>query len=225
MRAIFEEVFTKLDDLIKSHYTNFEELRNIYFEFLEYLKKVKAGTSGGFTGLSEYLILKAIQMRLEQKHGKFEWKKKTKDAYFSISKNNKILLTHAMCIDDNMRHAVEKWGCSIAWSEDKAKLRPDIVIFKLTNSIYKPYAIIQIKVYSVNPKAVKDEVEKIKKMAGDGDERSLRAIIFFFEIGKHKKELKEGFNYIITPKNHQEFDRMLQEIDKKLNFIQNEGLE
>jgi len=162
---------------------------------------------------------------MEQKHGKFEWKKKTKDAYFSISKDNEILLTHAMSIDDDVKRAVEKWGYSIAWSEDKAKLRPDIVIFKLTNSIYKPEAIIQIKVYSVNPKAVTDEVEKIKKMAGDGDERSLRAIIFFFEIGKHKEELKEGFDYIITPKNHQEFDRMLQEIDKKLNFIQNESLE
>ena len=130
-----------------------------------------------------------------------------------------------MCIDDNMRHAVEKWGCSIAWSEDKAKLRPDIVIFKLTNNHYKPEAIIQIKVCSVNPKALKDEIEKIKRMAGDGDGGPLRAIIFFFEIGKHKKELKEGFNYIITPENHQEFEKMLQEIDKKLNSIQIDSLE
>ena len=222
---VFKETFTKLDDLIKSHYTNFEELRNIYFEFLEYLKEEKVGTSGGFTGLSEYLILKAIQIHLEQKHGKFEWKKKTKDAYFSISKDNKILITHAMSIDDDMKRAIEKWRCSIAWSENKAKLRPDIVIFKLTNNHYKLVAIIQIKVYAVNPKAVKDEVEKIRKMTSDGYEGPLRAIIFFFKIGKHKEELKKGFNYIITPENHQEFEKMLQKIDKKLNFIQNDSLE
>jgi len=215
MHEVFKEMFAKLDELIHDNYTNFEELRNIYHEFLEYLKE-KVGTSGGFTGLSEYIILKAIQIRLEQKHGKFEWKKKTNDAYFSISKNNKILLTHAISIDDNMKRAVEKWGYSIEWSEDKAKLRPDIVIFKLTNSHYKPEVIIQIKIYHISPKAVDDEVEKIKRMAGGGDKIPLCVIILFHQVGEHKQKLKEGFDLVITPEDPAEFKDMLQKIEERL---------
>jgi hypothetical protein len=215
MHEVFKEMFAKLDELIHDNYTNFEELRNIYREFLEYLKE-KVGTSGGFTGLSEYIILKAIQIRLEQKHGEFEWNKKTNDAYFSISTDNKILLTHAISIDDNMKRAVEKWGYSIEWSEDKAKLRPDIVIFKLTNSHYKPEVIIQIKIYHISPKAVDDEVEKIKRMAGGGDKIPLCVIILFHQVGEHKQKLKEGFDLVITPEDPAEFKDMLQKIEERL---------
>ena len=215
MHEVFNEMFAKLDELINDNYTNFEELRNIYCKFLEYLKG-KVGTSGGFTGLSEYIILKAIQIRLEQKHGKFEWNKKTNDAYFSISTDNKILLAHAISIDDNMKRAVEKWGYSIEWSEDKAKLRPDIVIFKLTNSHYKPEVIVQIKIYHISPKAVDDEVEKIKRMACGGDKKPLCVIILFHQVGEHKQKLEEGFDLVITPEDPAEFKDMLQRIEERL---------
>jgi hypothetical protein len=210
-------MFAKLDELISNHYTNFEELTNIYFNFLNYLKEA-AGTAGGFTGLSEYLILKAILKNLEEKlKCKFNPEQKTDDTYFLISEESKrILLTHAISIDNNMKRAVEKWGYSIDWSEDKAKLRPDIVIFKLTNSHYKPEAIIQIKVYHISPKAVEDEVEKIKKMAGDGDKKPLCVIILFHKVGEHKQKLKEGFDLVITPENPAEFKDMLQKIEERL---------
>jgi hypothetical protein len=216
---IFEEMFTKLDELIKSHYTNFEELSNIYIEFLEYIKKEKAGTSGGFTGLSEYLILKTILLHLEQKlNVEFEKPLKIKGAYFFVSKDKEILVTHAININKDMESVVkEKFGYGTIWSKDKTikRLRPDIVIFKLTNNYYKPEAIIQIKVYAVSPNAISNETNKIEKMAS-GNGKPLCAIIFFCEVGKHREKLKEGFNYVVTPENPVEFEKMLQEIEKRL---------
>jgi hypothetical protein len=219
IKEIFKEMFAKLDEMIKSHYTNFEELRDIYFEFLEYIKKEKAGTSGGFTGLSEYLILKAILLHLEQKLS-VEFEKslqKIKDAHFFVSKDKEILVTHGININEDMESIVkEKFGYGIIWSKDKntKRLRPDIVIFKLTNNYYKPEAIIQIKVYAVSPNAIINETNKVRKMAS-GSGKPLCAIIFFCEVGKHREKL-EGFGYVVTPKNPVEFEKMLQEIERRL---------
>ncbi|MEM4480594.1 MAG: hypothetical protein QXG58_05065 [Candidatus Bathyarchaeia archaeon] len=214
-----KDIFEVVDKKISDCDFDFGKLADIYRKWLDCIKK-KTGTSGGFTGLSEYLIFKTILLYLEQKlEIRFKPKRKTKYAYFFVSTDGQILVTHATSIDNYMEKAADKLG-KISWSDDETakKLRPDIVIFKkLTDNHYKPEAIIQIKVYAVNPQAIKGEVEKIKKIASVRNGKPLLAIIFFFEPATvHKEELQKEFAYIITPKEPSNFKRMLREIESKL---------
>ena len=212
---IFEIIDNKINDIVKEmdYKDNFKELTKMYFDWLNFWRK-KAGTSQGFTGLSEYIVLKAISLFLEQKQGiEFELKPKMGEkeytTYFFISKDKRVIITHAISIDENMKSTVSnEKGKEIEFDWVEEKLRPDIVIFKEDNGCYRPEAVIEIKIYKVSPNAIRDEVEKFEKTSSEIKSKPLRCIIFFT---KQSDENKQGIDYFITPEN-QKFREMLQNI-------------
>ena len=204
---------------------DFRLLRDLYLKsFWEKIKDI-AGTSAGFTGLSEYIILRTIMDFLEKElEVKFHVLEKTKDVRFFVSSDRKILITHSISINKGMKNAVQKkLNKEINWSTEEGmdRLQPDIVIFKLTNGVYEPKTIIQIKIYQMNDRVIGDEIGKLEKVATIGD--PLMVILFFYEpTNKGVDELKEFTKnhpnraFAILPNENVSFNEALCKIRNSL---------
>ena len=194
--GITKQVLKPIDDtiesLIQKNSYNLTNLAKIYFDFFEGLKE-KAGTSAGFTGLSEYIILKTLLRYLEENlRTEFnDAKELTRDVYFFVSKDRKILVTHSITIDETKKKEFKsKLGKEVIWG---LKKQPDIVVFKLKRGYYKPIVIIQIKIYAVNQEVIRNTIESFKNMVKntgyENFEIPLMVLISFHEFGKRKKEI------------------------------------
>ncbi|MEM3785876.1 MAG: hypothetical protein QXZ59_00660 [Nitrososphaeria archaeon] len=213
----YKKIFDNIDKGIIACNFDFRELTGVYDGLFNYLKE-KAGTSAGFTGLAEYIILNTIFLYLKQKLNiQFKPEAKTKDVNFFISTDKRILITHSISINEEMgKVVVKKFGKNIIWSFSKKS--PDIVIFNSTDSGYSPEAIIQIKLYAVSSGIIDGEVNKIKKMlSGVKNNKPFCCIIFFHKLSpKIENKLKKDFNFVITPDNPN-FIEMLQKIEMRLH--------
>ena len=64
---IFRIIDKEIEKILESDEENYEvKLTELYFRFWKDIKDV-CGTSSGFTGLSEYVFLRAIQLLLERR--------------------------------------------------------------------------------------------------------------------------------------------------------------
>jgi hypothetical protein len=214
---MFSEVFEIIDKKVGDCDFDFRKLKEVYFSWFKCLK-MKAGTSAGFTGLAEYVILRAILLYFEQKLKiKFEIKSKSNDTRFFASNDKHVLITHSISMDKNMERAVDKeLGKKIEWNQGARGLKPDIIIFKESHEHYNPKAIIQIKVYAVSPSSIRKEINNVKKMTEIRNKKPLLVIIFFSRLSNENKEkLKEKFDYVITPESLN-FGKMLQDVYNQL---------
>lgn len=215
-KIAYSKVFQIIDEEIVDCKFNFSKLRCVYLNWFNYLKG-KAGTSAGFTGLAEYIILQTIFLYLEQNLKiSFGTQAKTENVNFFVSKDKRILITHGISINKEMGKVVnEKFGKNIIWSFSNKS--PDIVIFKSTINGYSPEAIIQIKIYAVSPKIIDDEINKIEEILSSiKSNKPLCSMIFFYPTSEETvNKLKRDFNFVITPENP-DFIGMLREIEMRL---------
>jgi len=204
-KSMLKIVDERISQIVRES-SNFERLCDLYWSFGRDLTQI-AGTMAGFTGLSEYIVLKTIIFFLEKELPvKFEKTveksvppkkpanklKEENVAKFFVSSDNNILITHSISINEGMEKCVRrKLHKEILWGEEKSK-RPDIVIFRLKNDRYDPVAIVQVKIYQVNPDVINQDIKTLEKIT-----RTIRGclmiIVFFHEPSRTGKEKLNEF--------------------------------
>jgi len=231
-----KEMLQPLDSKIIHYKYDLAKLISLYFKFWRGLKKI-AGTASGFTGLSEYIILRAILMYLNEKLG-IDFRPcskvvdpKTREAYsyFFISSDKKIIITHSTSINNQLKNRVRsKLKRDIVWRDNANKLRPDFVIFKAVNDRYVPVAVVQVKIYPVNTSAISSEKKNFEKM----DIESLfMAIILFCEVKESKRKRKENrtafeiLHEIVNNYKERVVILMLKDEDQVTSLPQNNNFE
>jgi hypothetical protein len=224
--SMLKIVDTKIEEILREG-AHFNQLSKLYWSFGRDLTEI-AGTMAGFTGLSEYIVLRAIIFFLEKEFESVEKSVRPKPPEptnepegtnipkFFVSFDKNILITHSISINAKMNKKLQR---EIVWSKDKRK-RPDIVIFRLKNGRYEPVAIVQVKTCQVNPRAIDTEINTLNKIAiGD----YLKIIVFFQEpTGAGKKKLKEFVDsnrnraFVILPEEPPYFEDILNKIKKSV---------
>ena len=141
------KVFNTLDELIENNLGTADAegfLTEAYFAFWRELKK-RAGTSSGFTGLSEYLFFKYIQKSLEKEFDiAFEPHQETSET-FSLRAGN-IILTHDIDISRYI---------------DVKPQKTDITVLVQKGDDYELIAGFQLKIYISYPGALTDDLSKL----------------------------------------------------------------
>jgi hypothetical protein len=201
-----------LDNLDKFLRENWHELTckdiyNLYFTFWENLKKFK-GNSGGFTGLSEYLIFRFLFHYLG---GNFKREAFSDETYKFVRKDCSIGHNLAISVGDSK------------------KCEPDIVVWQGGElNLENLQAVIQIKIFFVKGlktiKEVMDEFEQQMQANSSG----FRALLITYDhkvkdevnspIRQELKRLRQEkgwFSYVVL----QDIDKPFKDIlDKSLNL-------
>ncbi len=124
-----------------------EHLSNIHYNLLENYK-VKSGTSNGYHGISEYIVLSAFKHFIEAQNEGKELKCTEIDGHkysrcFRLDKKDKSIIIYH---DLSLKNIPD--GAKSQIFTDATKLRvPDIVILKKENNYYNIVAVIEIKNY------------------------------------------------------------------------------
>lgn len=149
-------------------------ISEIYFDFWEVLKPFK-GTSSGFTGLSEFLILRLLLHQL----GDWEVKDRSQDTRYFQSKYDANL-----CIASEYPITIE-----VDEKGRQKKRKPDIVIYEpyLTSrknlrskNLRRLISIVEIKVFLTKGRTTAENtIRKLKAIHGFHPE--MRALLILFD--------------------------------------------
>lgn len=173
------------------------EIYKLYFNFFSELKNFK-GNANGFTGLSEFIIFRAIYHLLGGSF-KIENAEGSADIYEFRSKTDKSI----------------RIGQSTPIRIDNKKLYPDVVVYKNNDLI----AAAQIKIYVTGGiKEVSAEIEKLKMLRAKFTNMHAFFIVFSLsEKGKIASDLKRyqdnetWFRFVILNENESNFAAVLEE--------------
>jgi hypothetical protein len=174
-----------------------DEMADLYYRFFCDLKEFK-GNANGFTGLSEYLLFRALYHRLG---GDFEKIRVTHDLFEFVSKDGTIRI-----------------GQSTPVNLDKKRYYPDIVIYNNDKLV----SIIQIKIYLTSGrKEIDKEVETLRRIRERYPGVECTLVIFgaispaskiAIYLSQRKKDT-DGFHSLVLRNNHnslsKELDRWL----------------
>lgn len=155
---IGREFLSSLDDFLKENYQTLKcsDIHMIYSQFFDELKVFK-GNSTGFTGLSEYLILRLL---LHVSGGAFSPVQVTR---FGLS------------VFESQSDKSFRIGQGVPVKANGKKLYPDIVVYRND----EPRAVAQVKIYLTNGV---EEVEKEVQIFNDLKKKYpwLRALLIIF---------------------------------------------
>ncbi len=169
-------VFDKIDQYLNFNYDKLttRDISNLYYGVFDAQKHLR-GSSGGFTGFSEFLIFRLLVYTLE-KDIKLNFKPEiTKDSShtltFTCDNKSKFKLTQG--IDPH---------------NDKIKIRPDILILK--DEI--PYSAAEIKVWLTERMTTAlTAVERLRSIYEQNPKKCRCALFIFATVDNNKKLLEE----------------------------------
>jgi len=195
-RKIGLDFLQGLDDYIAANLDNLRwfDIFEIYFDFFGDMKKYK-GSSGGFTGLSEYIIFRYIYHLFG---GSFENVQISRDL-FEFQSND----------------GVYRLGQNTPIQVESRKYYPDIIIYRHDVPIF----VIEIKIYLTN--GVQTLMGDIKKLNEIHEAYPTAKCLFinYTTISKNGKiypklleetEFKEWLDFVILDKNEQNIKEHLK---------------
>ncbi|BAI81691.1 hypothetical protein DEFDS_P067 (plasmid) [Deferribacter desulfuricans SSM1] len=196
---LYANFLQKIDNLIQDNLDNITSntINHLYYLQFNLLKNFK-GNSSGFTGLSEFLIVRFIIHYITKKYNQnFKLLPITKDIKYWQSQNFKINVQQTIKLPKPVKVGNKKQN----------KIQPDIIIKKENKII----SYIEIKIYLKDFKILEDLIKKYEVLL-ENNKNNYKLLFILFngndnimeKLDKYKLQ-NTWFNYIVLNKSNKKF--------------------